>query len=373
MTVDDRERLESLFQDHLDVGLHHGAQLAVYHEGDLVVDLVGGTAGPDRGALERDQRMVLFSSTKPLTGACIHRLADAGALDYDDRIVDHWPGFAEAGTPKADVTVRHVLSHQGGFPSGPFDTAFEDWTDWDAVVEAMEAADLDWEPGTDAAYHPMSYGWVLGEVVRKVSGQPVDAYARAHVFDPLGMSETYMGLPEEVEDDVATLVGFNEFDRCRTPEREFAPDYQGTARWHNREDVHRATLPAAGGLAPARDLARFYAMVANGGELDGTRLVTPETLERAMAVHAEPDPDATLGNPRRYALGFVRAGTATDAFGTLAPERTVGHAGLGSSVGWADPEANLGFAYVTNGIRDGYEHRVRVNELATAVRRIVAG
>lgn len=370
--VDDRDRLDALFHSHLAAGLHHGAQLAVYHRGEPVVDLAGGTTGPEGEDIELTDRMVWFSATKPLTAVCVHRLAEDGRLAYDDPIVVHWPAFADEGTDKAAVTIRHVLSHQGGFPYGPFDGAFEDWPDWSAVVAAMEAIDLRFEPGTDAAYHPMTYGWVLGELVRRVSGQPIDEYARDHVCEPLGMTETHMGLPEGMADDVVTLTGFEGFDRVRSPAVGLAADRPATAERFNAETIHRAVMPAAGGLGPARDLARFYAAMADGGALDGTRILQGDTVETATTIQAEPDPDGTLGVPRRYALGFVRAGTATDKFGALAPPRTFGHGGLGSSVGWADPEADLAVAYVTNGIRDRYEHRVRVNEVSDAVRRVFA-
>lgn len=368
--VNDRNRLEQLFHSHLDVGLHHGAQLAVYQKGEHVLDLAGGEAHPDGRSLGTDDRMLLFSSTKPLTGACIHQLVETGALAYDDRVVEHWPEFAEEGTPKADVTIRHVLSHQGGFPYGPFDGAFDEWTDWDAVVNAMEDIELRFEPGTTAAYHAMNYGWVLGELVRQASGRTIDRYAREYVFEPLGMTETHIGLPGNIVDDVATLVGFTEFDRVRSPDSGFATDYEASARQFNREAFHRSPMPAANGVGTARDLARFYAAVANGGALDGTRLLDESIIDEATSVAVTVDEDATLGVPRRYALGFVRAGTAYDNYGTLSPEQTVGHTGLGSSVGWADPANDLAFAYITNGIRDSYEHRVRVNAMADAVRTV---
>jgi len=370
--ADDRERLEQLFQYQLDAGLHHGAQLAVYHDGENVLNLAGGTTGPDGDALGPDDRMLFFSATKPLTAACVHQLVERGDLAYDDRIVDHWPTFADADSPKADVTVRHVLSHQGGFPYSPFDGSYDDWTDWETVVEAMEDLTVHFEPGSTAAYHPMNYGWVLGELVRRVSGREIGAYAREYVFEPLGMMETYIGLPDDVPDDVATLVAFDEFDRVRKPDGGLDSDHERSAQQFNREAFHRAPMPAANGVGTAGNLARFYAAISNGGRLGNTQLLAESTVAEATSVTAEVAEDATLGGPRRYALGFVCAGTPHDNYGTLAPEQTVGHAGLGSSVGWADPDADLAFAYVTNGIRDSYEHRARVNAMADAVRKVYA-
>lgn len=370
MTVDDRERLEQLFHSQIAAGVHHGAELCVYRDGERVLDLAGGTTGPDGDDMDPDRRMVFFSSTKPLTGACVHQLAERGGLEYDDPIVAHWPGFAEEGTQKADVTVRHVLSHQGGFPRGPFDERGDLWTDWDAVVEAMEEIECSFEPGSTAAYHALNYGWVLGELVRRVSGQPVGEYLREHVLEPLGMTETYLGLPADVEDDVATLVAFDAFDRCRDPGGGLDTDYEAAATGFNTEAYHRAVMPAANGVGTARDLARFYAAMGNGGAIDGTRVLEEATVEEATSVQIAVDRDGTLGIPIRWAMGFARAGTVFDRYGTLSPEGTFGHGGLGSSIGWVDPDAGLAMAYITNGMRDPYEHRARCNAIADGVRTV---
>jgi CubicO group peptidase (beta-lactamase class C family) len=369
--ADGHTQLRQLFDHHLDAGLHHGAQLAVYHDGELVADFAGGVTGPDGEETTSDQRHVLFSCTKPYSGVCLHHLAEEGELDYDDPVREHWPEFADPDAEKGDVTIRHVLSHQGGFPYGPFDTQPEQWTDWDAAVAAMEDIDLTFDPGSTAAYHAVNYGWVVGELVRRVSGVPIDEYAREHVFEPLGMAETSIGLPDDTADDVATIAEFEEFDRCRTPGAGLdALDNDESAALFNQEEVHRATIPAASGIGTARDMARFYACLAAGGELDGTRILDPGTVERATEVQIEVEHDGTLGVPRRYALGFERAGTPWDKYGTLPPERVFGHGGLGSIVGWADPDEQLAMTYVTNGIRDEYEHASRVNAMADAVRAV---
>lgn len=374
MTVFDADgptQLRQLFDAHLESGLHHGAQLAVYHDGELVVDFAGGVTGPDGQETTSAQRHVLFSCTKPYAGVCVHHLVEAGELGYDDSIREHWPEFAETGTRKAEVTVRHVLSHQGGFPESEFDAAFERWPDWAAAVAAMEDVDLTFEPGSTAAYHALTYGWVVGELVRRVSGVGIAAYAREHVFDPLGMTETSIGLPDDIADDVSTLAGFAAGERCRTPETGLnGLGNAEAATLFNREAVHRATIPAASGIGTARDMARFYACLAAGGELDGTRILDATTVERATDCQIAVEHDGTMGMPRRYALGFERAGTPWDKYGTLSPTRVFGHGGLGSIVGWADPEDELAMAYVTNGIRDEDEHGARVNAMADAVRDV---
>jgi CubicO group peptidase (beta-lactamase class C family) len=371
--ADPAERVRRVFERHATVGLHHGAQLAVYDGDDLVLDLATGTVGPDGPATTPDRRHVLFSCTKPYAGVCLHHLVERGHLDYDDPVRDHWPGFAEAGSEKAAATVRHVLSHQAGLPYGPFDEAYDQWGDWDAAVAAMEALDPRFRPGTTAAYHALTYGFLVGELVRRVSGQSIDAYARDHVFDPLGMDDTSIGLPADDPDDAATLAGFAPGERCRDAGVGLDGRENEAAALFNRESIRRAVIPAATGVGTARDMARFYACLVDGGELDGTRILDAETVETATSVQVEVERDATMKVPRRYALGFERAGTAWDKYGTLAPRTTFGHGGLGSIVGWGDPASGLAMAYVTNGIRDETEHGQRACEMADAVRRAFGG
>lgn len=369
--VDGPEKLRQLFEYHLDAGLHHGAQLCVYRGGERVLDCAGGVTGPEGEETTGRQKHLLFSCTKPFAGVCLHQLVERGALDYDDRVIDHWPEFAEPGSAKAEVTIRHVFSHQAGLHKTALDEQPDRWRDWNTVVTAMEDAELTFEPGTAAAYHTLTYGWLVGELVRRVSGQSVDAYAREYLFDPLGMEDTYIGLPGAIEDDVATLVGFEAFSRCRTPDVGLGTlTNTEAADLFNQEWLHRTVVPSSTGIGNARDLARFYACLANEGELDGARLLNVDTVVAATEVQAQTDQDPTLGMPRRYAMGFERAGSPWDKYGSLAPEGVFGHGGLGSVVGWADPGANLAMAYVTNGIRDEFEHGLRVNTMADAVRSV---
>jgi len=365
----DRRQLRAEFDRQLDVGLHHGSQLAVFVDGELVVDFAGGKTGPDGEETTTDTRHLVFSCTKPYAGVGLHQLIERGEADYDDPIVEHWPGFADDGTRKADITIRDILSHTAGIPYGEFDEAAEQWGDWDAVVAAMEAIELVFEPGEQPAYHTFNYGWVVGELIRRISGQPVDEYVAANVFEPLDMSQSSIGLDENEPDDVATLAGFEMYDRCRDPGEGLDIPAAESAAAFNEEAVHRAVIPAANGISTARDMARFYACMANGGELDGTRLLERETVSNATRTHAETESDGTLARPARYGLGFWTGGLANDMFGSLSRERMFGHAGLGSIFGWGDPELNVGFAYVTNGIREeSWEHAARVSGLSDAVR-----
>ena len=166
---DDIDRLRGVFDRQLDVGLHHGAQLAVYVDGELVVDFAGGTTGPDGGETTPETRHLLFSCTKPYAAVAVHQLVEEGALAYDDRLTEYWPTFAADGSEKAEITVEQVLSHTAGIPFGDLDADPARWTDWDAVVTAMEEIEPVFTPGERVAYHSINYGWLVGELLRRVT------------------------------------------------------------------------------------------------------------------------------------------------------------------------------------------------------------
>jgi CubicO group peptidase (beta-lactamase class C family) len=359
--------VEALFRQQIDEGLHPGASLAVYRHGRLVLELFGGLArlpahrtGSPAGQasgqpVTPETLFVLFSSTKPLSAVCLHILLERGRLGLDDPVARHWPEFARNG--KAAVTIRHVLTHSGGFPQNPPQLVPRKWGDWNAIVQAMEEIELIWEPGQDTGYHPLNFGWVVGELVRRIDGRPISRFLLEEVTGPLGMGDTYLGLPPELEGRVARLYAMdNEVDP------------QAVAAF-NRPDVHQAVVPAGGGISTARDLARFYAMLAAGGTLDGVRILSPESVERAIAVQVEVRRDRSLGIPMRWALGFHLGGNRVDLFGYDTSPRAFGHGGHGSSVGWADPDLGLAVAIITNGLRSPAGHALRVAALSAAIRK----
>ncbi len=334
------ERIEGQFQSQLEDGLHHGAQLAVYQGEDLVVDLAGGITGtedgddmpmdesePDGVDTESDSRFVLFSNTKPLAAACVHVLADEGALEFDDPIVEHWPDFADEDSEKAEVTVRHVLTHQSGIPETPVDQAYEDWTDPDALGAGVEEADLEFSPGEETSYQFYSFGWIVGELVRQVTGERIDDFAREHVFEPLGMDRTHIGRPADEDVDVATLAGFEPYDRVGEAGLMAGYTTAEAAETYNQEAVQEGLNPAWTGIGPTRELARFYACYLNGGEFDGTRILSEDTVEEVLEVHVDEPLEADLGTADRYGLGFQFGGALPDRRGVPSPEGTFGHGG----------------------------------------------
>lgn len=347
-------QVEDLFRQQRESGLHPGAGLAVYRYGNLVLDLHGGKANTEADTPVSDQTMfVLFSSTKPLAAACIYLLKERGKLAWDDLVAKHWPQFGQHG--KETVTIRHILSHQGGFPDTPQDFHWSDWIHWDKVVQAMEAAPTKFAPGEVMAYHPINYGWVIGELVHRIDGRSFDRFLAEELTGPLGMENTYVGLPAGLESRVSK-IHLMEDDA----------DPNGYVPIFNEPGVHRSIVPGAGGVAAAGDLARFYAMMERGGILDGVRVLTPETVSEATSLQRE-GTDATIGLYARRSLGLALADERTGK-SQGDPINTFGHGGAGTSVGWADKDSGLAVGYITNGFRGNDNNNPRLAAISQAIR-----
>lgn len=348
-------RVEALFQEQIDQGLHPGASLAVYRHGKLVLDLWGGVADTASGrAVAEDTMFVLYSSTKPMAAACLHLLWQQGKLHWDDPVAKFWPEFGQ--NRKGAVTIRHILTHRGGFPETPRELTWDQWGDWDAVVKAMENITPQYEPGRVIAYHSINFGWVIAELVRRIDGRPFSEFLREEITSPLGMADTYVGLPPELEGRVSQV---HPTDDTAGDRLEFLTDY-------NRPQVHQAVVPAACGIATARDVARFYAMFQGGGSLDGAQVFQPETVAEVTAFQVE-GPDQSIGQHVRRCLGMA---LGDERMGSSGGDdlRTFGHGGAGTSVGWADPETGLAVGYITNGFRGNESNNQRLAAISQAAR-----
>ena len=347
------KRVEELFRKQIEQELHPGAALAVYRHGQLVLDLYYGLADRESGKpVSHDTMFILYSSTKPLAAACLHLLWEWGKLDWDDPVVKHWPGFGKNG--KEGVTIRHVLTHQGGFPDTPGSLTWKKWHDWDAIARAMEDIVPEYQPGEVMAYHPRNFGWVIGELVRRIDGRLFNQFLSEEITMPLGMNDTYVGLPPELEDRVSRVHAMDDCDR------------PGMIPLYNKPEVHQAVQPSGGGITTARDLARFYAMMGNGGALHGAQILKPETVAEVTGLQIE-GIDYSLGQQMRRGLGLVlgdyRMGASPEA-----RRRTFGHGGAGTSIGWSDPDLGLAVAFITNGFRCNETNNPRLAAISQAVR-----
>ena len=349
------EEVKALFHEQIEQGLHPGAAMAVYRHGKLALDIYGGMADTEAGKpVAEDTLFVIFSSTKPLVAFCWHILWERGQLEMGDWIGDRWPEFRRGG--KEGVTVKHILTHTGGFPDTPPELTPDKLADWDACVEAVAKAPLRFQPGEAIAYHSLNFGWVVGEMVRRVDGRPISQFLKEEVTGPLGMNDFYLGLPASEEGRVAKLYVTEEI-----PTLEVVDVF-------NRPWAHQAVIPAGNGICTARDLARFYAMLGMAGTLDGVDVIRSGVIRSVAAVQEEGE-DALSGDAVKLGLGFAvddyRMGTQRSS-GRY--NHSIGHSGFGSSIGWVDLEERLAVAIITNGVRGEESNAERLRALSEAVR-----
>jgi CubicO group peptidase (beta-lactamase class C family) len=362
MNVEALRATEEVFHQQIEGGLHPGSAIAAYRHGKLVLDLYGGMADAESGTpVAEDTMFVLYSCTKPLAAFGMFVLWERGQVNWDDPVGKYWPEFTKNG--KAGVTVRHVMTHQAGFPATPAELTWDKWRDWDAVVQAMENATPIYEPGTVLAYHPMNFGWLVGELVRRIDGRPFNQFLQEELTNPLGMNDLYVGLPPSLEGRVSKIHAMEDVDASLRAPIANLPDL--VAMW-NRPEVHQAVIPAACGIATARDLARFYAMMVGGGSLDGVQILKPETIAEVTKLQVE-GIDPTSGSYNRLCMGMALADPRAGLSRTV-NTRTFGHSGAATSVGWADLDSGLAVAIVTNGFRADGTNNPRLAAFSQALR-----
>jgi CubicO group peptidase (beta-lactamase class C family) len=350
-----------------------GAAVAVYHRGSCVVDLWGGfTDAARQHPWHADTIVGVFSTTKGVTAVCANLLIERGVLDPDEPVSTYWPEFAANG--KAEIPLRWLLSHRAGVAALDAPVTMEDVLGWDGVVAAVAAQAPNWEPGTMHGYHARTYGWAVGEVIRRVTGMSAGTFFRHEVGDPLGL-RFWIGLPDEEESHCADLIpapgpGFMDlfsedsmFRRVMAgPNDLFVAGYDES--WNDRSR-RAAEMPSSNGIGDARSLARMYA--ATIGSVDGIRLLSAGAVSRATEVQSE-GPECVVGIPMTIGLGFMVGPTMCPTIG----DRAFGHAGAGGSLAFADPDAEIGFAYVMNQLAFDPEDR-RASSLAAAARRCAGG
>jgi CubicO group peptidase (beta-lactamase class C family) len=314
----------------VDSGEELGLQVAAYLDGELVIDAWAGPADEASGRMvDGDTLFPVFSSSKGPTATCIHILAERGKLFYDEPIAKYWPEFAAKG--KQFATIRHALTHRVGVPNDPV-AAQNDPTNWDAICAEIADTEPQWEPGTRTSYHGTTFGWILGEVLRRADGRPIERFLQEEVCVPLGIDSMFFGIPDAVESRVATLKD----------------DIPGNRTRYNLPQFRRGVSPAGGGIMNARSLARMYAALANGGELDGVRVISADRLRIATELQTDAI-DGRFRQPIRKALGYWLGGPGMTAAEAAGPN-IFGHAGSGGSIGFADPERNYAFAFAKNAL-----------------------
>jgi CubicO group peptidase (beta-lactamase class C family) len=336
--------------------------VAVYHHGELVVDAWTGRRNAAGDPWERDTMSMSFSTTKGVVATIVHRLVDRGVLDYDATVASYWPEFAAAG--KESITLRHLLTHQAALHDvRALVESTEALLDWDTMVARLAAARPVWEVGTRSGYHALTYGWLVGEVIRRVTGLTVNEALQREIVEPLGVRGMYIGAPPAVRGDIAeqlvdpkamnrlfkTTQFMSRFDRYRPLYSALVVD--DLVDVATTEHIHDGEIPAANGVFTARSLARMYAALATPDDFDGPPLVSAETMREATRIQTTGDGrtgdkvgrDAAVMLNMRWRLGYHLIGTTS---GVL--PRAFGHFGFGGSGAWGDPDSGLAVAMILN-------------------------
>ncbi|MFF3613095.1 serine hydrolase domain-containing protein [Streptomyces sp. NPDC002580] len=375
-----REAFEANFSQHGDVG----AAVCLYRHGRPVVDLWGGIADPETGRpWTRDTLQLVYSATKGATATAAHMLAQRGALDLDAPVAKYWPEFAANG--KADIPVRWLLSHQAGLIALDQPVPLDEALAWHPMAAALAAQRPQWTPGTVHGYHGRTWGWLVGEVIRRVSGRTPGRFFAEEIAAPLGL-DFFIGLPAGERDRVSRMVYQRPAVDLTTVPAESVPKElrEQVAAWRDPEsfsnrayavtdpaaidfdspEVQAAELPSSNGVGTARALARMYAALI--GEVDGVRLLTLETLASATKEQAG-GKDQVMLIPSRFSSGYMLPTEANP----MTSQSAFGHTGRGGSLGFADLEHGIAFGYVMNNIIGGVDD-VRAASLVAAVRRSLA-
>jgi CubicO group peptidase (beta-lactamase class C family) len=348
-----------------------GAAVCVYHKGEKVVDAWGGTRDTGGTPWAEDTLSISFSTTKGVASTLLHLYADRGLIEYDTPVAEYWPEFAQCG--KERITVRQVMCHEAGL-YGISDMVGHgrDMLDWDRVASQIAAATPRHAPGTSHGYHALTYGWLVGEIVRRVAGnKPFAELLENDLARPLGLEGLYCGVPADQQHRCATLMARGMEGPLEDRRRNTQRILERAERWQarlarlgfrydpsesiaalmapgmedldfNSEEFRAASIPAANGMFTARSLARLYACLAQGGELDGYRLLSYDTIRRA-AEEQNRGVGRVVPISMRWRLGYHRV----FAVRARVPAG-FGHFGFGGSGAWADPQRNLSVALTVN-------------------------
>ncbi len=364
-TVHVQEQVQNAIDEMVASGAERGLQVAVYQGGRQVVDAVAGVADPATGrAYASDTPVYCYSVVKAAASTLVHMLVERGKFGYDTPVAELWPEFAAHGKDK--VTVRHVLNHTAGVPGIPLTTTIEDLCDWDKMCAAIADAELWWEPGTKIGYHAYTFGYITGEIVRRVTGKRISQVLREAITGPLGVDrELYFGMPRAEQGRLAVLEDAPLPPNFQMPE--MPPDLpmfkaapmslMPNAAFGNRPDTLAADIPA-GGKTSARAIARMYAAML--GDVGGVRLLSRERLRQATSSPFS-GVDEVFGMPTTWALGYSAGVPGQEP---QDPPTAFGVGGVGGSFAFFDTASGVSCALTKNRLTQDFN-------AAAAVARIV--
>ncbi len=355
-----------------------GASICVNVDGETVVDLWGGALGPrQQGNWEEDSISIVHSVTKAAVALCAHVLIADGKLSLDSPVMEYWPEFGQSD--KEAVTVAMMLNHQAGLPALRSKLKEGAFLDWDYMVAALASETPFWQPGSRHGYHMSTYGWTVGELIRRVSGLSLGEFFQHRIAEPLDL-DFHIGLPDSEHHRVARMIGWAPkkgdpvpaFTDALLTDRSSVQYLALLNNGKHRSDTpesYRAEFGAGGGITNARGIAGLYRPLANGGG----NLLPPEHIQLLQEPASE-GADFTLVSPTRFSQGFMlsmdnRARPTGALESMIIGDRAFGHAGAGGSVGFADPECRLGFGYAMNKMGAGILLNERGQSLVDAAYR----
>ncbi|MGO4755552.1 serine hydrolase domain-containing protein, partial [Streptomyces sp. 2MCAF27] len=328
-----------------------GIAVAAYHRGEPIVDAVAGLADAERGTPVDDRTLFpVFSVTKGVTATALHLQADRGLVDPQAPVGRYWPEFAAGGKDK--ITVEQALSHRAGIPQMPEGVTPELMADWDWMTSRIAEFTPVFEPGSTSAYHVLVWGWIIGEVVRRTdpARRPFDVFVAEEICGPLRVGDFHLGVSDKDLTRVTTLYGGNEFDIVDDHNVSPRAVFPGSDA-HNQRTVQQAVDPGAGAIATADSVARIFAMLAEGGELGGVRLLSPERVATLTRPRNDPHaPDEILTIPVWFgANGFWLGGEPSASDPLVGDHREVIYSpGAGGSLAWADLRDRVAVAICHN-------------------------
>jgi CubicO group peptidase (beta-lactamase class C family) len=377
--VETDERVATALRDALAWG-ETGLQVAAYLDGELIVDAHAGVADPATGRLVDGSTLFCpFSVTKAIVSTALHVQAERGLIDYDAPITDYWPEYGAHG--KGATTVRIALAHRAGIPQMPPDVTPERMCDWQWMTSAVADMTPMYEPGTTNAYHALVWGWLIGELVVRTDpeGRTLDAFVRDEVFGPLGMTDTFLGLPDSEYPRYAPLSGdpgmpVPDPHPVRGPS--MPADVAPKSSVHNRRDVLRSVHPGAGSVTTAKSMARLFAMLAGGGQLDGVRLLSEDRVRSFLTPRVH-DADIDVVNDIVISIsqgGYWLTGPGKPAVSMVGDAATTLYQpGAGGSTGWADLDSRLAVVLCHNRMLNEFvEFDSPLGAIADAVRAVAA-
>jgi len=349
------QKLTDLFDRQIAEGWHPAAQMVVLKDGHVLFDRASGTFNGQPVTAETP--FYCFSVTKAFTGICVHKLIEDGQLSLDTRVADVWPAFGKKG--KQEITIRQVFLHLAGIPAIARHDHIPFWPFWKLITSRVASLAPEYPPGSKMYYHALTYGFILGEVVRRVSGMPLDQFFQQYFSRPLGMRNSWLKIPSAQLKRSPRLIS-----GCK--------DQDNLVRIFNLPPIRKALVPAASLHSTARDLAVFYHMLANEGRCGGQQYLKPDTLRQAASLGFR-GIDEMSQRITYLGYGFHLGGRPTSenegesSFGARSSLQTFGHTGNRSSIAWGDFNHRLAVAFTCNRLLDYETNRKRWISLNNAV------